>query len=171
MEIRLWRFQNYRDCRYTCNPHKFEIPALWFPCRVPVIPCKHLQCALIISSYNKISKISRTQKSDKIPGLRCTGPLNGLGSNLKKQNQPTKIPLLDQVFIYNSKTSGTLSQSSIQKLVTWSQYIRGGFSFLTTVKKTERNKNNWFWGLWKTGHHSCTVKRYIVNMFFLEFQW
>ena len=29
----------------TCNPHKFEIPALRFPCRVPVIPCKHLQCS------------------------------------------------------------------------------------------------------------------------------
>ena len=22
----------------------FEIPALWFPCKVPAIPCKHLQC-------------------------------------------------------------------------------------------------------------------------------
>ena len=21
MEIRVWKFQNYRDCRYTCNPH------------------------------------------------------------------------------------------------------------------------------------------------------
>ena len=21
MEIRVWIFQNYRDCRYTCNPH------------------------------------------------------------------------------------------------------------------------------------------------------
>ena len=39
-------FQNYRDCRYTCNPHKFEIPALRFPHRVPVIPCKHLQCSM-----------------------------------------------------------------------------------------------------------------------------
>ena len=36
---------NYRDCGYTCNPHKFEIPALRFPCRVPAIPCKHLQCS------------------------------------------------------------------------------------------------------------------------------
>ena len=36
--------KSYRDCGYTCNPHKFEIPALRFPCRVPVIPCKHLQC-------------------------------------------------------------------------------------------------------------------------------
>ena len=44
MEIRAWRFQNYRDCGYTCNPHKFEIPALWFLLRVPAIPCKHLQC-------------------------------------------------------------------------------------------------------------------------------
>ena len=45
MEIRVWSFQNYRDCRYTCNPHKFKIPALRFPCRVPAIPCKHLQCS------------------------------------------------------------------------------------------------------------------------------
>ena len=43
MEIRVWRFQNYRDCGYTCNPPKFEIPALRFPCKVPAIPCKHLQ--------------------------------------------------------------------------------------------------------------------------------
>ena len=28
----------------TCNPHKFEIPALWFPYKPPVNPCKHLQC-------------------------------------------------------------------------------------------------------------------------------
>ena len=28
MEIRVWIFQNYRDCEYTHNPHKFEIPAL-----------------------------------------------------------------------------------------------------------------------------------------------
>ena len=42
MEIRVWRIQNYRDCGYTCNPHKFEIPALWFPHRDPVNPCKHL---------------------------------------------------------------------------------------------------------------------------------
>ena len=45
MEIRVWRFQNYRDCGYTWNPHKFEIPALWFSRRVPVNPCKHLQCS------------------------------------------------------------------------------------------------------------------------------
>ena len=32
---RVLRFQNYRDCGYTCNPHKFEIPSLWFPCRDP----------------------------------------------------------------------------------------------------------------------------------------
>ena len=41
------RFQNYRDCGYTCNPHIFEIHALRFPCRVPVIPCKHLQCSIL----------------------------------------------------------------------------------------------------------------------------
>ena len=44
MEIRVWRFQNYRDCGYTCNPHKFEVPALRLPRKFPVIPCKHLQC-------------------------------------------------------------------------------------------------------------------------------
>ena len=32
------------NCRYTCNPHKFEIPALGFPRKDPVNPCKHLQC-------------------------------------------------------------------------------------------------------------------------------
>ena len=37
-------FKNYRDCGYTCNPRKFEIPALRFPRKVPVNPCKHLQC-------------------------------------------------------------------------------------------------------------------------------
>ena len=33
-----------RTITYTCNPHKFEIPTLRFPRKVPVIPCKHLQC-------------------------------------------------------------------------------------------------------------------------------
>ena len=51
MEIRVWRFQNYRDCGYTCNPHKFEIPALQFPRKDPVIPCKHLQCSMICTPY------------------------------------------------------------------------------------------------------------------------
>ena len=32
----------------TCNPHKFEIPALWFPYKPPVNPCKHLQCGLVL---------------------------------------------------------------------------------------------------------------------------
>ena len=32
----------------TCNPHKFEIPTLWFPYKPPVNPCKHLQCMLDI---------------------------------------------------------------------------------------------------------------------------
>ena len=58
MEIRVWRFQNYRDCGYTCNPHKFEIPALWFPRRDPVNPCKHLQCmycdAALVFVYMKL---------------------------------------------------------------------------------------------------------------------
>ena len=45
--------QNYRDCGYTCNPHKFEIPAVRFPCRVPVIPCKNLQCTSYVHSPSK----------------------------------------------------------------------------------------------------------------------
>ena len=39
-------FKNYRDCKYACNPCKFEIPALRFPRKVPVNPCKHLQCRI-----------------------------------------------------------------------------------------------------------------------------
>ena len=31
-------FKNYSDCRYTCNPCKFEIPTLRFPRKFPVIP-------------------------------------------------------------------------------------------------------------------------------------
>ena len=41
-------FKNYRDFGYTCNPCKFEIPALRFPRKVPVNPCKHLQCSIIL---------------------------------------------------------------------------------------------------------------------------
>ena len=29
----------------TCNPCNFDIPALWFPCKDPVNPSKHLQCS------------------------------------------------------------------------------------------------------------------------------
>ena len=43
--------KNYRDCGYTCNPRKFEIPTLWFPRKVPVNPCKHLQCRKSIFIY------------------------------------------------------------------------------------------------------------------------
>ena len=39
-------FKNYRDCGYTCNPRKFEIPALGFPRKDPVNPCKHFQCSV-----------------------------------------------------------------------------------------------------------------------------
>ena len=62
MEIRVRRFQNYRDCGYTCNPHKFEIPAL---CRVPVNPCKHLQCS---QQYKR--------KQQKIQQLSASGILH-----------------------------------------------------------------------------------------------
>jgi hypothetical protein len=35
----------------TCNPHKFEIPALRFPRKYPVNPCKHLQCIFFRSFF------------------------------------------------------------------------------------------------------------------------
>ena len=63
--------QNYRDCGYTCNPHKLEIPALRFPCRVPVIPCKHLQCIFssnhltVIKPYFSIKKHLHLEKWEK----------------------------------------------------------------------------------------------------------
>ena len=34
------------------NPHKFEIPAHWFPYKPPVNPCKHLQCSTDSSFLN-----------------------------------------------------------------------------------------------------------------------
>ena len=39
----------YAECRYTCKPCNFEIPALRFPRKDPVNPCKHLQCASVIN--------------------------------------------------------------------------------------------------------------------------
>ena len=45
-------FKNYRYCRYTCNPRKFENPALQFPRKVPVNPCKHLQCTVSCTRAN-----------------------------------------------------------------------------------------------------------------------
>ena len=50
-------FKNYRYCGYTCNPGKFEIPALKFPCKVPVNPCKHLQCTTIPKAGYKKKEI------------------------------------------------------------------------------------------------------------------
>ena len=43
----------------TCNPHKFEIPALQFPRKVPVNPCKHLQCMSV-----EIFQILLDEKTD-----------------------------------------------------------------------------------------------------------
>ena len=62
MEIRVWRLQNYRDCGYTCNPHKFEIRVLQFPCKVPVIPCKHLQCTTYLHRTDKKAKLIISQQ-------------------------------------------------------------------------------------------------------------
>ena len=45
----------------TCNPHKFEIPALWFPYKPPVNPCKHLQCSVRCHGITVFSrKVSQT---------------------------------------------------------------------------------------------------------------
>ena len=44
----------------TCNPHKFEIPALWFPYKPPVNPCKHLQCIFL-----KICKFNHQKKKNQ----------------------------------------------------------------------------------------------------------
>ena len=33
--------------RVTCNPYRFKIPALQFPRKDPVNPCKHLQCTVV----------------------------------------------------------------------------------------------------------------------------
>ena len=70
LEIRVWIFQNYRDCRYTCNPHKFEFPALRFPHRVPVNPCKHLQCTIYRESPHFIIFRIKRQIFSKFPVLK-----------------------------------------------------------------------------------------------------
>ena len=54
-------FKNYRNCGYTCNPRKFEIPALRFPRKVPVNPCKHLQCR---QSFIKNVRSTKYQYAD-----------------------------------------------------------------------------------------------------------
>ena len=38
----------------TCKPCKFEIPADSFPRKVPVNPCKHLQCMVSLSTIPDI---------------------------------------------------------------------------------------------------------------------
>ena len=39
-------------------PHKFEIPALRFPSRDPVNPCKHLQCTYVNKiKYNPLFEL------------------------------------------------------------------------------------------------------------------
>ena len=47
MEIRVWMFQNYRDCRYTCNPHDDYMHVtgntLWHRDSLHFLWGKHLQ--------------------------------------------------------------------------------------------------------------------------------
>ena len=80
MEFRVWRFQNYRDCGYTCNPHKFEIPALWFPRKDPVIPCKHLHCVVLSADMKNLNPPFELNLSKKLH-CKCllgfTGTLRG----------------------------------------------------------------------------------------------
>ena len=51
----------------TCNPHKFEIPALRFPYKPPVNPCKHLQCTfgsvkeILLTELNEVSYFIQKQ--------------------------------------------------------------------------------------------------------------
>ena len=60
MEIRVSKFQGLQ---VTCNAHKFEIPALLFPRKDPVNPCKHLQCIfqegskMLKSKWHFVAKI------------------------------------------------------------------------------------------------------------------
>ena len=48
--------------RVTCNPHKFEIPALRFPRKDPVNPCKHLQCSSQFNFSNRYRWVFSTQQ-------------------------------------------------------------------------------------------------------------
>ena len=43
MEIRVWGFQNYRDCGLHAIPINLKFPHSNFPINPPVNPCKHLQ--------------------------------------------------------------------------------------------------------------------------------
>ena len=65
MEIRVQRFQNYRDCGCIFNPRKFEIPALRFSRKDPGNPCKHLQCTVYQDGHgrNESRQSSNTMKA------------------------------------------------------------------------------------------------------------
>jgi hypothetical protein len=132
MEIRVWRFQNCRDCRYTCNPHKFEIPALPFPCKVPAIPCKHLQCKYYdvypspqifgpststevqaISTYYPIEKCPLCMFRKSTEGLSEQGLL---GVPWYPQNLTDQLPL--------SQTSGRLCPLNITYPPNFKTFLR-----------------------------------------------
>ena len=70
--------KNYGDCMNTCNPCYFEIPALWFPCKDPVNPSKHLQWSqgylLLIGAWGEIEVGLRITKSICNPKLGIPNP-------------------------------------------------------------------------------------------------
>ena len=109
MEIRVWRFQNYRDCRYTCNPHKFEIPAPRFPCRVPAIPCKHLQCRRHFQIF------SCTLKSTTGNCLKYLPKSNMVKINLLLNNQ-VNLLCEHNVFVLNNDENLAIFSNNMHNL-------------------------------------------------------
>ena len=123
----MWRFQNYGDCGYTCNPHKFEIIALWFPCRVPVIPCKHLQCIsrnIVEWGTNSIGQLTN--------GLFWSFELYQCSSFTFCSKQ---FPILDRFFLYISKWnySVAISNFAIIEEITSGHLYKSGASFFARL--------------------------------------
>ena len=100
-------FKNYRDCGYTCNPRKFEIPALRFPRKVSVNPCKHLQCTCI---QKKVSSLDifliapsfnlETYSQNTIIGI-CLWASWFLDVNLTNFDQPLMNSITDLTLLHN----------------------------------------------------------------------
>ena len=60
IEIRVWIFQNYRDCRYTCNPHDDYMHVTGNTLRhrdsLHFLRGKHLQCRLVQCHWHQQSR-------------------------------------------------------------------------------------------------------------------
>ena len=145
----MWRFQNYRDCGYTCNPHKFEIPALRFPCRVPVNPCKHLQC-----SYNSLDPITMYH-----PGQRSNLNNSITLDSLKAQGQSSihfLFPTLsDKLLSYFLQVSlGLSSHNHHKQVLSKLKWIWNFFCFwpdwaIRALLKITWSSCPWFWEFWQ----------------------